>query len=85
MDELLKDKDKLWIVAYICIKGMPKVTAYQQLEAFRNRYKFDESVNMIILPVEEPTRIEFYNLEKAEPMTIEKLKELMNYAESETV
>ena len=40
---------------------------------------------MIIVPVEEPTRIEFYNLEKAEPMTIEKLKELMNYAEPETV
>lgn len=79
------DKDKLWIVVYICVKGMPKVTAYQQLAEFRNHYQFDESVNMIIVPVEEPTRIEFYNLEKAKPMTSEKLKELINYAEPKTV
>lgn len=79
------DKDKLWIVAYICVKGVPKATGYQRLAEFKNHYRFDESVNMIMVPVEEPTRIEFYNLEKAEPMTIEKLKELMNYAELETI
>lgn len=79
------DKDKLWIVAYVSVKGMCKSRAYQLLAEFRNRYQFDESVNMIIVPVEEPTHIEFYNLEKAEPMTGEKLKELMNYAEYETV
>lgn len=83
--EHIKDKDKLWIVAYICVKGLPKVTAYQRLVEFRNHYKFDESVNMIVIPVEEPTRIEFYNLEKAEPTSIEKLKELMNYGESKTI
>lgn len=79
------DKDKLWIVAYISVKGMCKSRAYQQLAEFRNHYRFDESVNMLIVPVEGPTRIEFYNLEKAEPASIEKLKELMNYAESEAV
>ena len=79
------DKDKLWIVAYINIKGMHKIKAYQQIVEFRNHYQFDESVNMIIVPVEEPTRIEFYNLEKAEPTSIDKLKELMKYAEPETV
>ena len=79
------DKNKLWIVAYISINGMSKSIAYQRLAEFRNHYKFDDSVNMIIVPVEEPTRIEFYNLEKVEPASIEKLKELMNYAESETV
>jgi hypothetical protein len=79
------DKDKLWIVAYVSVKGMCKSRAYQLLAEFRNHYKFDESVNMIIVPVEEPTRIEFYNLEKAEPTSIEKLKELMNYAEPETI
>lgn len=83
--EQIKDKDKLWIVAYISVKGLSKVTAYQRLAEFRNHYKFDESVNMIIVPVEDPTRIEFYNLEKAEPTSIEKLKELMNYAESKTI
>ena len=83
--EHIKDKDKLWIVAYICVKKLPKVTAYQRLAEFRNHYRFDESVNMIVIPVEEPTHIEFYNLEKAEPTSIEKLKELMNYAESKTV
>lgn len=83
--EQIKDKDKLWIVAYISVKDLNKVTAYQRLAEFRNHYKFDDSVNMIIVPVEEPTRIEFYNLEKTEPTSIEKLKELMNYAEPETV
>lgn len=85
MNKQLKDKDKLWIVVYIDVKGMCKSSAYRQIVEFRNHYKFDESVNMIIVPVEEPTRIEFYNLEKAEPMTIEKLKELMNYADPETI
>lgn len=85
MNKQLKDKDKLWIVAYIDVKGMCKSSACRQIVEFRNHYKFDESVNMIIVPVEEPTRIEFYNLEKAEPMTIEKLKELMNYADPETI
>lgn len=77
------DKDKLWIVAYIGVKGMNRAIAFQRLAEFRNHYKFDESVNMIMVPVEEPTRIEFYNLEKAEPMTIEKLKELINCNEKE--
>ena len=79
------DKDKLWIVAYISVKGMCKSRAYQQLAEFRNHYKFDESVNMIIVPVEEPTRIEFYNMQKAKPMTIDKLKKLVENAEPETV
>ena len=79
------DKDKLWIVVYISINGMSKSIAYQRLTEFRNHYQFDESINMIIVPVEEPTRIEFYNIEKAEPASIEKLKELMNYADAETV
>lgn len=79
------DKDKLWIVAYISVKGMCKSRAYQQLAEFRNHYRFDESVNMIIVPVEEPTRIEFYNLEKVEPTTIDKLKNLINNAEFETI
>ena len=83
--EYIKDKDKLWIVAYICVKGLPRATAYQRLTEFRNYYRFDKSVNVIVMPVEEPTRIEFYNLEKAEPTSIEKLKELMNYADTETV
>lgn len=73
----MKDKDKLWIVAYICVKGVPKATAYQRLAEFRNYYIFDGSVNMIIVPIEESTRIEFYNLEKAEPATIEQLNNLI--------
>ena len=56
----MKDKDKLWIVAYISVKGMCKSRAYQLLAEFRNHYKFDDSVNLIIVPVEEPTHIEFY-------------------------
>lgn len=77
------DKDKLWIVVYFSVKGLNRVTACQRFAEFRNHYRFDESVNMIMVPVEEPTRIEFYNLEKAEPMTIEKLEELINYNKKE--
>jgi hypothetical protein len=35
------------------------------------------------VPVEEPTQLNFYNLEKAEPTSIEKLKELINYNKKE--
>ena len=87
MDKQLKDKDKLWIVYNVNIAGMTKQAAIEVINHVRKELlTFDDSVMSLIVPISEGnSHIEFYNLEKAEPTSIEKLKELMKYAESETV
>lgn len=85
--EQIKDKDKLWIIYYAAVGYRTAEVANRILENVSKLLStFDDSVISIIVPIEEGnSRVEFYNLEKAEPMTSEKLKELMNYAESETI
>lgn len=81
------DKDKLWIVYNVNIAGMSAKAANDVLESVNERLSiFDYSVNTLIVPIKEGnSHIEFYNMEKADPTTIEKLKELINDAESKTV
>lgn len=81
------DKDKLWIVYNVNIAGMSAKTANDVIESVNERLSiFDYSVNTLIVPIKEGnSHIEFYNLEKADPTTIEKLKELINDAESKTI
>lgn len=81
------DKDKLWIVYNAAIEGMTVEAANRVIEYINKQLStFDDSVISLIVPIREGnSHIEFYNLEKAEPMTIEKLKELMKYGDSETV
>ena len=83
----IKDKDKLWIVYNVNVSGMTVEAANRVHEHVSKVLStFDDSVISIIVPIREGNSyIEFYNLEKAEPTTIEKLKELMKYADSETV
>ena len=83
----IKDKDKLWIVYSVNIAGMTKQSACGVIEHIHNELSvFDDSVVSLIVPIREGnSHIEFYNLEKAEPASIEKLKELIDYAESETI
>ena len=83
----IKDKDKLWLVYNVNIAGMTVEAANTVIEHVHTILsQFDDSVMSLIVPIREGnSHVEFYNLEKAEPMTIEKLKELMNYAEPETV
>jgi hypothetical protein len=79
------DKDKLWIIYYAAVGYRTAEVANRILENVSKVLSaFDDSVISIIVPIEEGnSRVEFYNLEKAEPMTIEKLKELINYNKKE--
>ena len=87
MDKQLKDKDKLWIVYNVNVAGLTVEAANRVVEHINKGLSvFDNSVISLIIPIMEGnSHIEFYNLEKAEPTSIEKLKKLMKYAESETV
>lgn len=83
----IKDKDKLWIVYNVNIAGITVEAANRIVEHISKVLsEFDDSVvSLIVLIREGNSHIEFYNLEKAEPTTIEKLKELMNYADPKTI
>ena len=81
------DKDKLWIVFNVNIAGMSVKAANAVLESVNERLSiFDYSVMSLVVPIREGnSHIEFYNLEKADPTSIDKLKELIDYAESKTI
>lgn len=83
----LKDKDKLWIVYNVNIAGITKKAAIEVIDHIRKELlTFDDSVVSLIVPIMEGnSHIEFYNLEKADPTSIDKLKELIDYAESKTI
>lgn len=81
------DKDKLWIVYNVNIAGMTRPAAFEVISHVRKELsEFDDSVMSFIVPIREGnSHIEFYNLEKADPTSIEKLKDLIDYAESKTI
>lgn len=77
------DKDKLWLVGYINIQGMSRDRAFQRIAEFKNHLRFDESVNVIIIPTKDTdNKVEFYNLQKANPDTIETLIKLKENLEN---
>lgn len=81
------DKDKLWIVYNVNIAALTKQAAFEVIEHIRKQLStFDNSVMSLVVPIREGnSHIEFYNLEKADPTSIEKLKELIDYAEPKTI
>ena len=83
----IKDKDKLWIVYNVNIGGMTKQAAHEVIEHIHKELSvFDNSVVSLIVPMREGnSHIEFYNMQKAKPTTINKLKKLAENAELETV
>lgn len=83
----IKDKDKLWIVYSVNIAGMTKQSACGVIEHIHNELSvFDDSVVSLIVPIREGnSHIEFYNMQKAKPMTIDKLKKLVENAEPKTI
>lgn len=83
----IKDKDKLWIVYSVNVAGMTKQAAFEVIEHIHKELSsFDDSVISLILPIREGnSHIEFYNMQKAKPMTIDKLKKLAENAEFETI
>ena len=83
----IKDKDKLWIVYNVNIAGMTKQSAIGVIDHIHKELSvFDDTVVSLIVPIREGnSHIEFYNMQKAKPMTIDKLKKLVENAEPETV
>lgn len=83
----MKDKDKLWIVYNVNLAGMTKEAACRVVEHINKELSaFDGSVNALIVPTREGnSHIEFYNMQKAKPATIDKLKNLIKDAELETI
>ena len=83
----IKDKDKLWIVYNVNIGGLTKQAACEVIEHINKELSvFDDSVISLIVPMREGnSHIEFYNMQKAKPTTINKLKKLAENAESETI
>lgn len=83
----IKDKDKLWIVYSVNVAGMTKQAAFEVIEHIHKELSaFDDSVISLILPIMEGnSHIEFYNMQKAKPTTIDKLKTLVKNAELETI
>ena len=83
----IKDKDKLWIVYSVNVAGMTKQAAFEVIEHIHKELSsFDDSVISLILPIMEGnSHIEFYNMQKAKPTTIDKLKKLAENAELETI
>ena len=83
----IKDKDKLWIVYNVNIAGMTKQAAIGVIDHIHEELStFDDSVVSLIVPIREGnSHIEFYNMQKAKPTTIDKLKTLVENAELETI
>lgn len=83
----IKDKDKLWIVYNVNIAGMTKQAAIGVIDHINKELStFDDSVVSLIVPIREGnSHIEFYNMQKAKPTTIDKLKTLVKNAELETI
>lgn len=76
--EKILDKNKLWVVVYTNIKNIYPGDVSSFLSEFRNYFKFDESVNVLVIPIyDSETHIEFYNLEKSVPSTIEDVSNLV--------
>lgn len=83
----IKDKDKLWIVYNVNIAGMTKQAAIEVVDHIHKELStFDDSVVSLIVPIREGnSHIEFYNMQKAKPTNIDKLKTLVENAELETI
>lgn len=72
------DKDKLWIVASIDIRGISKSNIPKLLTEFANHFKYDESVNTIIIPSWSETKVSFYNMGNIEPLMLDEFQELID-------
>jgi hypothetical protein len=75
----MNDKDKLWIVVSIDTRGLNEHEVRNLLADLRyNCFKYDESVNTIIIPTKSDTKISFYNVGNMDPSTIDEVSELID-------
>ena len=83
LDELLPDKDKLFIVLYLDVSNLCRSSVqvlYNNWKVFLDT-NFDDSVRNIIIPSDE-NRIEFFSLQNAKTMDLEQLIELQKRLEN---
>lgn len=83
LDELMLDKDKLFIVLYLDVSNLCRSSVqvlYNNWKVFLDN-SFDDSVRNIIIPSDE-NRIEFFSLQNAKTMDLEQLIELQKQLEN---
>ena len=83
LDELLPDKDKLFIVVYLDVRKLSSSNAQRMFHFWKDYMdtNFDDSVRNIIIPSDE-NRIEFFSLQNAKTMDLEQLIELQKRLEN---
>lgn len=83
LDELLPDKDKLFIVVYLDVRKLSSSDAKRIFHFWKDYMdtNFDDSVRNIIIPSDE-NRIEFFSLQNAKTMDLEQLIELQKRLEN---
>ena len=83
LDELLPDKDKLFIVVYLDVRKLSSSNAQRMFHFWKDYMdtNFDDSVRNIIIPSDE-NRIEFFSLQNAKTMDLEQLIELQKQLEN---
>lgn len=83
LDELLPDKDKLFIVVYLDVRKLSSSYAQRMFHFWKDYMdtNFDDSVRNIIIPSDE-NRIEFFSLQNAKTMDLEQLIELQKRLEN---
>ena len=83
LDELMSDKDKLFIVVYLDVRKLSSSDAKRMFHFWKDYMdtNFDDSVRNIIIPSDE-NRIEFFSLQNAKTMDLEQLIELQKRLEN---
>ena len=83
LDELLPDKDKLFIVVYLGVRKLSSSDTKVMFHFWKDYMdtNFDDSVRNIIIPSDE-NRIEFFSLQNAKTMDLEQLIELQKRLEN---
>ena len=75
----MNDKDKLWVVISVDTRGLNEHEVRNLLADLRyNYFKYDESVNTIIIPTKSDMKVSFYNMGNMDPSTIDEVSELID-------
>lgn len=78
-NDQIYDKDKLIVIANICISNVSRDTAMYAMNQMQQHLKgtFDCSVKTMVMPVLEPSlqKIEIFNADKCDEKILKKLNE----------
>ena len=74
----MKDKDTLWLVVSVDTRGLKDNEVGKLLAELRHHFRYDESVNTIIIPTKSDMKVSFYNMGNMDPSTIDEVSELID-------